>query len=122
MSRVAHCPACIAYASGVKTRIALEHTCGLERRSVLPEREVESTLIAKLSWQETSLNGLQKYNIGRMWAAAILKAVGMDHFGPEVSARDAKDILRVIHGIANNICPATKDTLPEIIKAIGGKE
>jgi hypothetical protein len=30
MSRIAYCPACAAAENGVKTRIALEHTCGLE--------------------------------------------------------------------------------------------
>lgn len=30
MSRIAHCPACSAQEHGAKTRIALEHTCGLE--------------------------------------------------------------------------------------------
>ena len=29
MSRIAYCPACAAIKNGVKTRIALEHTCGL---------------------------------------------------------------------------------------------
>ena len=37
MSRIAHCPACSAQESGVKTRIALEHTCGLESRELNAE-------------------------------------------------------------------------------------
>lgn len=30
MSRIAYCPACAAHENGIKSRIALEHTCGLE--------------------------------------------------------------------------------------------
>lgn len=37
MSRIAYCPACAAQASGVKTRIALEHTCGLETGAINPD-------------------------------------------------------------------------------------
>jgi hypothetical protein len=33
-NRIAHCPACAAHANGVKSRIALEHTCGLEQGDV----------------------------------------------------------------------------------------
>lgn len=39
MSRKAHCPACSAQAHGVKTRIPLEHTCGLERGEINPSIE-----------------------------------------------------------------------------------
>lgn len=34
MSRIAYCPACAAHEHGVKTRVALEHTCGLERGEI----------------------------------------------------------------------------------------
>lgn len=37
MSRIAYCPACSAQEHGVKTRIPLEHTCGLERGEINPE-------------------------------------------------------------------------------------
>lgn len=39
MSRIAYCPACSAQQHGVKTRIPLEHTCGLERGEVNPDLE-----------------------------------------------------------------------------------
>lgn len=39
MSRIAYCPACSAQQHGVKTRIPLEHTCGLERGEVNSELE-----------------------------------------------------------------------------------
>ena len=37
--RIAYCPACSAQAHGVKTRIPLEHTCGLERGEINPNIE-----------------------------------------------------------------------------------
>jgi len=37
MSRIAYCPACSTQEHGVKTRIALEHTCGLERGEINPD-------------------------------------------------------------------------------------
>lgn len=41
MSRIAYCPACSAQAHGVKTRIPLEHTCGLERGEISSDLEIE---------------------------------------------------------------------------------
>lgn len=40
MSRSRHCQACIMLNNGVKTRIALEHTCGLEP-GAMPDLEAE---------------------------------------------------------------------------------
>lgn len=37
MSRIAYCEACAAQKNGVKSRIALEHTCGLETGAINPE-------------------------------------------------------------------------------------
>jgi hypothetical protein len=37
MSRIAYCPACAAQKNGVKSRIPLEHTCGLETGAINPE-------------------------------------------------------------------------------------
>jgi len=37
MSRIAYCPACSAQEHGVKTRLPLEHTCGLETGAINPE-------------------------------------------------------------------------------------
>jgi hypothetical protein len=36
MSRIANCPACAAQEHGVKSRIPLEHTCGLETGAINP--------------------------------------------------------------------------------------
>lgn len=35
LGRRVHCVACAMLRNGVKTRIALEHTCGLERGAIL---------------------------------------------------------------------------------------
>lgn len=37
MLRIAYCPACSAQEHGVKSRIALEHTCGLETGAINPD-------------------------------------------------------------------------------------
>jgi hypothetical protein len=41
MNRKAHCPACSAQARGIKSRIALHHTCGLEPGEINPDLEME---------------------------------------------------------------------------------
>lgn len=40
MNRANHCDACNMIRNGVKSRIALEHTCGLERGAI-PDFETE---------------------------------------------------------------------------------
>jgi len=40
-SRIAYCAACAAQEHGVKTRIALEHTCGMQAKK--PRKPIKPT-------------------------------------------------------------------------------
>lgn len=49
MSRIAYCAACAAHNHGVKTRIALEHTCGLNAGETPQDQHEEN---AYRKWKE----------------------------------------------------------------------
>ncbi len=45
MSKKEHCAACALYNRGGKSRIAIEHTCGLQEPGILPDREYSNLKI-----------------------------------------------------------------------------
>jgi hypothetical protein len=55
MSRIAYCPACSAIENGIKSRVTLEHTCGLEAGEVPPKRKTFKERLAEEQAKQTAV-------------------------------------------------------------------